>query len=217
MKTSSKTRLTVLIPTVLIIVVLLSTNRINFSHGTIFEESIDPETSNEILTVYAPIEAARAGEQGRGFAVVADEVRTQAQKTQGSIKEIQTTVESLKLSSVNAVKCIESIQVSVAESVTQAGMSIELLDKVADSVAETVQMNNEVKSVSGEQKLAIDSITNSLVIINNSSDTASASADKARQLSSLNSKAIFVGSKARCVDLSPHPNKQVLYYLDPMA
>lgn len=137
-----------------------------------------------LLALNAAIEAARAGEQGRGFAVVADEVRMLAQKTQESIKEIHTTVESLKLSSVNAVKCMDLTQTSVTESVTQAGISIELLDKVADSVAETVQMNNEVNSVSGEQKLAIDAITDSIVIINNSSDTASASADKARQLSS---------------------------------
>jgi hypothetical protein len=36
-------------------------------------------------------------------------------------------------------------------------------------------------------------------------------------LNCLNSNTIFVGSKARCVDLSLHLDRQILYYLAPMA
>lgn len=36
-------------------------------------------------------------------------------------------------------------------------------------------------------------------------------------ISSLNSKSIFVGSKARCVDLNPHLCLQILYYNNAIA
>ncbi|HSV97255.1 MAG TPA: methyl-accepting chemotaxis protein [Spirochaetota bacterium] len=46
----------------------------------------------QLLALNASIEAARAGEQGRGFAVVADEVNKLAERSMGSLKEINTLV-----------------------------------------------------------------------------------------------------------------------------
>jgi len=54
-----------------------------------------------LLALNAAIEAARAGDAGRGFAVVADEVRKLAERTSEATKEVEITINALKLNSSN--------------------------------------------------------------------------------------------------------------------
>jgi len=57
----------------------------------------------DLLALNAAIEAARAGEYGRGFAVVADEIRKLSERTQKSLKEIESTIQAI----IQSVKDID--------------------------------------------------------------------------------------------------------------
>ncbi len=62
-----------------------------------------------LLALNATIEAARAGEAGKGFAVVATEVKELARQTASATQDIRQRIESIQLSSSEAIRAIREV------------------------------------------------------------------------------------------------------------
>ena len=123
-----------------------------------------------LLALNAAIEAARAGEQGRGFAVVADEVRGLAKRTQDSTTEIQTTLETLKNSTVEAVSTINSSHVKSLQSVEQISNAGNAIDEIDVSVNQIKSIVNQTSDTASRQSTTLDEIQNNVKDINKVSE-----------------------------------------------
>jgi methyl-accepting chemotaxis protein len=81
-----------------------------------------------LLALNATIEAARAGEAGKGFSVVAHEVKTLAVQTGKATKDIEGQIRNIQSRTTTALESIVAIMGSIEE-----------LDLVSHSIAETVR------------------------------------------------------------------------------
>lgn len=141
-----------------------------------------------LLALNAAIEAARAGDKGRGFAVVADEVRALALKTQGSTMHIHEVLKELleigslavssthscKLKALNSLSLGEEVKSAilstqeVIKSLTeingQMSESLSLQKIEINSIAQTTGKINQVSSNGAAQILALEKVSNSLVL-----------------------------------------------------
>ena len=129
-----------------------------------------------LLALNAAIEAARAGEQGRGFAVVADEVRTLAERTQISAKDISKMIESLHLSTRQAVGIMQQSQQQTEAAVVGTKASGHAFDVISDSVNKISIMCEQIAGAAEQQGSVSEEINRNIVQINDmSSQTASGS------------------------------------------
>jgi methyl-accepting chemotaxis protein len=113
-----------------------------------------------LLALNAAIEAARAGEYGRGFAVVADEVRGLAMRSQGSAKEISSSITKVQSNMQQVLLSMSSVLDKTAycqSSVQHAGAALKdisvrtndvflLVDAIAVAAA---QQSVAVREISG--------------------------------------------------------------------
>lgn len=124
-----------------------------------------------LLALNAAIEAARAGEHGRGFAVVADEVRKLAERTQDSLSQTDSTINTI-VKSINEAseemlrnaKNIEtlsknSMEVEVSIKNSELAMNGTLYD-TESLVDEIIKSSDAISSVV-EDVLNINSISSS--------------------------------------------------------
>jgi uncharacterized protein YukE len=66
-------------------------------------------SNSNLLGLNAAIEAARAGEHGRGFTVVAGEIRKMADNSSKSVRDINTTLQSIQASVSNMVDTLKEV------------------------------------------------------------------------------------------------------------
>ena len=126
---------------------------------TVIQEIAD---QTNLLALNAAIEAARAGDQGRGFAVVADEVRKLAERTTKATKEIAQTITKIQHDTELAVKAIDEGTGKVDRGIIvaeQAGASLKTIVDTSQRVADMVQ---GMSSVTREQSMALENISDSI-------------------------------------------------------
>lgn len=158
--------------------IIASVEKDSESIGTVLDVITDIAEQTNLLALNAAIEAARAGEHGRGFAVVADEVRTLASRTQQSTEEIQSIITKLQTSSRSAVKAMELGRDQAHNSVEQANLAGNALEKITVAVSSINDLNTQIASAAEEQTAVSEEISKNVLQIN---DMATHTSDGAQQ------------------------------------
>ena len=130
-----------------------------------------------ILALNAALEAERAGEQGRGFAVVAQEVRRLSGQAEEALEKISSLVTSMQGDTREAIDAMErsTNRVVGGAHVTElAGVSLEVIRTVMDTLAGMVNAISATTTEQNERAGQVnDSVAEVLAVSSSLSDDVS--------------------------------------------
>ncbi|SIN78090.1 methyl-accepting chemotaxis protein [Salinivibrio sp. ES.052] len=137
-----------------------------------------------LLALNAAIEAARAGEQGRGFAVVADEVRELSQRTNQSITQIRTVIDSLQSEADSVVSAIHDGNQLADDTAEKVQETVTSLNQVRTAMQEMMGLNSEISAAAEQQSAVSGDVTQNVTHIRERSDELLSHAESAASIAS---------------------------------
>lgn len=137
-----------------------------------------------LLALNAAIEAARAGEAGRGFAVVADEVRKLAERTQGSLNEINRTMESI-IRGITDTSQTMAQQSEIMHGLSETSGKVErIMRETRNLIGRSADLAEKTATVSSDVQAEISQVTAQMHELQNAAMTSAASVGELREASS---------------------------------
>jgi len=145
----------------------------------------------KLLSFNASVEAARAGDHGRGFAVVADEMANLARASGNAASEIENILNKAVTKTNEQIervtKDLEAVTKETVGAINQVSTKSqqisERFSELSNFSSITEQKSHEISTATGEQKIGVQQIAQSLEALQNSSQELNHMADQGHRAS----------------------------------